>query len=470
MAQLIASGELDPLFVMESFIERAERANQLTSAVVDWRVDEARRAAKKVRTNVRRRDQLPPLAGVPFSVKEAIAVSGAPHTSGSVYRRGKVAAKDATAVQRLRMAGAIPFALTNMSEMSAQWECDNPVYGLTVNPHDPRRSPGGSSGGEGALVAAGGSAFGVGADTGGSIRIPAAMCGVFGHKPSRGTVPIDGHMPELTGNLAGYCGVGPMARHADDLYPLYALMSGRPATVGSQQGIVDGVASGLRVLLCTSLPGLGRPDPQVAAAVDRAGRALAGLGADVTELDTSSFVHPFLLWTANAKDDHPDPILASEVTDRAAWKLDLPAQLFKLAAGEPDHTAWMLSSLAAERIAGPLVNLIAPVYRAHAQRLRAALEHQLAGRSVIVMPAYPTAAFHPGRSLRFPMEFAWSGWVNVMGFPATTAPVGQARDGLPLAVQIIGAPGADRLTCEVARILDHELGGWICPGPILGER
>ena len=128
-------------------------------------------------------DELPPLLGVPFTVKESIALEGMPNTAGVVARREYRASRTATAVKRLVDAGAIPLGVTNTSELTLWIESENRLYGRTNNPYDWSRTAGGSSGGEGAAVGSGGSAFGIGGDIGGSIRIPALFCGVFGHKP-----------------------------------------------------------------------------------------------------------------------------------------------------------------------------------------------------------------------------------------------------------------------------------------------
>src|SRR6185503_363040 len=145
---------------------------------------------------------------------------------GLVARKGRLATQDAVAVARLRAAGAIPLGVTNVSELCMWMESDNRVYGRTNNPYDQARTVGGSSGGEGAIIGAGGAPFGVGSDIGGSIRIPAAFCGVVGHKPSGRLVPNTGQFPPAEGPANAYLGTGPLVRRVRDVWPLLRVMAG----------------------------------------------------------------------------------------------------------------------------------------------------------------------------------------------------------------------------------------------------
>jgi fatty acid amide hydrolase 2 len=178
--------------VMEAHLAVLERAGTQLNAVVAERFEEARAEAQAIDQRIAssamrgQTVELPPLLGVPFTVKESIALEGMPNSAGVLARRDLRAPQSAAAVKRLLEAGAIPVGVTNTSELTLWIESDNPLYGRTNNPYDFTRTAGGSSGGEGAAVGSGGSVFGVGADIGGSIRIPALFCGVFGHKPTAG--------------------------------------------------------------------------------------------------------------------------------------------------------------------------------------------------------------------------------------------------------------------------------------------
>lgn len=167
-----------------------------------------------------------PLLGVPFSVKGNISLNGMPLSIGVVAWADNKAIEDAVSVQLLRAAGAIPICLTNTPEMCWSYETYNHLYGRTLNPYDLNRTPGGSSGGEAALISAGGSPFGIGTDFGGSIRIPSLFCGIFGHKPTARVVSLDGVYPSTTDEqILSYLVLGPMARYAKDLKPLLKVLT-----------------------------------------------------------------------------------------------------------------------------------------------------------------------------------------------------------------------------------------------------
>ena len=215
MARALRAGEVSSLELVELHIARIKAVNPVLNAVVAERYELARqeaRAADEALAAAGDEEALSPLLGVPCSIKECFALEGMPQASGLVKRKDIRATSDATTVARLRQAGAIPVGVTNTSELCMWMESANRLYGRTSNPYDPTRIVGGSSGGEGAIVGAGGTPFGLGSDIGGSIRMPAFFNGVFGHKPSGGLVPGTGQYPmaenEAGGRRAGGGGWG----------------------------------------------------------------------------------------------------------------------------------------------------------------------------------------------------------------------------------------------------------------------
>lgn len=202
----------------------------LINAVVDCRFEDAISDAKKADKLVAESSPIYviknyPLLGVPFTVKESISVKGMSNVVGSIPRFGIRAKKDAAVVEKLKAAGAIPLLVSSTPEYCLSWECSNLVKGRTLNPYDPSRTSGGSSGGEGALNGAGATVFGVGSDIAGSIRVPGLFNGVFGHKPTAGIVSLDGHFPSSSDkNFNKYLTIGPICRYAKDLPTLTHLM------------------------------------------------------------------------------------------------------------------------------------------------------------------------------------------------------------------------------------------------------
>lgn len=221
--------------VVCAYIERIREVEPFLNAVIEDRFDDAINDAKRAdkviaETSIVYVIANYPLLGVPFTVKESIAVNGMSLVGGTVPRIGMKATSDAVVVQKLKAAGAIPLLVSNTPEYCISWECSNLVHGRTSNPFDGSRSSGGSSGGEGALNGAGASVFGIGSDIAGSIRIPAMFNGIFGHKPTTGIISIEGHFPSSTDkNFNKYLTIGPMCRYAKDLPTLTYIMADEKA-------------------------------------------------------------------------------------------------------------------------------------------------------------------------------------------------------------------------------------------------
>ena len=233
MAEQIRARAISPVELVDAHLARIAELNShrdpKLNAFVHVDVDRARQQARIAEAAAGSRSQgesLGPLHGVPLSVKSSVDVAGWPCECGSRLRKGYVPPEDATLVTRLRAAGAILLGNTNVPEFLMAYETDNSLYGRTNSPWDLERTPGGSSGGEAAAIAAGCSAGGVGSDGGGSIRIPAHYAGICGLKPTPGRVPSSGHYPASAGPFAQLGVVGPMARTIADVARLFAVMAG----------------------------------------------------------------------------------------------------------------------------------------------------------------------------------------------------------------------------------------------------
>ena len=226
MAEFVRSRQISAVELVEAHLARIERINPSINALVQVDVEGARAQARAADISVHRGDTLAPLHGVPVTIKSCIDVAGLRCEAGTRLRSRHVAQNDAPLVSRLRAAGAILLGTTNCPEILMAWETDNLLYGRTNNPWDLSRTPGGSSGGEAAAIAAGCSAGGVGSDGGGSIREPAHFTGICGLKPTPGRIPATGHFPGSVGPFALTGVVGPMARTVADLKLLFGAMQG----------------------------------------------------------------------------------------------------------------------------------------------------------------------------------------------------------------------------------------------------
>ncbi|WP_244100095.1 amidase [Burkholderia anthina] len=474
IAAYVRRRELSPVEVVSAHIEHAQRVDASINAIAHERFHVALEEARHAERMVMRGETLGPLHGVPCTVKEGLGFGGLPHTAGSTLRRAHRAKSDATVVARVRAAGAVVIGLTNQSEMALWPAASNLVYGRTENPWCIGRSAGGSSGGEAAIVAAGGAVFGIGTDGGGSIRIPAAYCGVFGHKPSSRTAPLTGHVPldEMFGLLPGsqdmarYFAPGPMARRAEDLMMVLRVMAGRD---GFDRNVKSRTLpepattrlKGRRVLMCDTPP-IGRRRSvcgEASAAVRRAAVALESAGAIVVPWSDPLLANAFELWAA-AVSACGGPGL--QVLIGQGRQPSLGRELGRRLIGRPRHTLAAWVTCASERWLSPRQ----AVQLRRVQELGALsrrLQKSLGDDGLLLLPPVRGVAPRHGDALLHPADIGLSALFNVMELPATVVPVGLGAHGLPLSVQVVGPYGGDHLTLSAALALEQLLGGWIGP-------
>jgi fatty acid amide hydrolase 2 len=470
LAAMIRQREVASLDVVDAHIAHVRRVNPAVNAVVCDRFDEARREARLADERLRNGGDQPlgPLHGVPCSIKEAFALTGMPNTSGLVARKGRVATEDATAVARLRAAGAIPLGVTNVSELCMWMESDNNVYGRTRNPYGRWRIAGGSSGGEGAIVGAGGAPFGLGSDIGGSIRLPAFFNGVFGHKPTGGLVPGTGQFPNATGDALRYVTTGPIARRAEDLMPLLRILAGpdgvdegcRPFDLGDP-GEVS--LRGLEVLHVAE-NGAVRVSDEMLAAQERCAEALASRGAKVRPTKIEALRRSLEIWSAMLSEAGGPSFaeLMGEGTEIRAGR-----ELAKWLVGRSPHTFPAIGLAILEK-APKLLRTQARELVEEGRRLREQLASEIGPRGVMLYPPYASTAPWHVEPLLPPFKWLYTGIVNVTELPSTQVPLGLSRGGLPLGVQVIGTHGNDHVCIGVAMQLERLFGGWVPPPLFFG--
>lgn len=465
LARQIQTGATTSRQVVDAHIARITSVNPALNAMVQDRFTQARAEADAADAAQARGDALPPLHGVPCTIKESFAVRGMPNTGGLKSRVGTIATDDAITVKRLREAGAIVLGVTNLSELCMWMESANPVYGRTGNPYDPTRIAGGSSGGEGSIVGSGGSPFGLGADVGGSIRMPAFFNGVFGHKPGSGIVPNSGQFP-INHSEAGLrmLATGPIARRAEDLDLLMRIMAGpdgedtvcQPDAYGRPDTVR---LDGLRVL---SIPNNGalRVHPELVAAQQAAGAALTEMGADVRDAQVDLLTKSFDIWSTAMGD--AEGVGAFRTLLKRPTKRELLPHLFRPHALGGSHTlpAIILGLTEDVSTAFPKRNA---QFREMRHTLRAELI-DLLGDGVLLYPPYTRPAPKHGAPLLRPFDWVYTAIFNAMGFPVTQVPLGLSREGLPLGVQVVARPGNDHVTIRVAEELErHGVAGWVPP-------
>lgn len=469
LAAAVRERELSPVELVDAHISRIEEVNPALNALVADRYERARdeaRRAEQALLRAKSSTDLPPLHGVPCTVKEFIGVADMPYTAGLVARQGRVASEDSEAVARLRRAGAIVLGVTNGPDGGMWMETHNKIYGRTNNPWDLRRTPGGSSGGEAALVACGASPFGLGSDIAGSIRIPSAFCGTFGHKPTGGMVPNTGHWGS-EGSTSRFLVSGPIGRRVEDLELVLSLIAGpdgrdphtrewdlsAPPVEDLKDVVVYPVESN----------GINLVSESMRREVRRAARALEARGAVVRSFDSSLLRLAFPIWAVGMSEANADAPSFSALLGEGR-EIPLAREMARTLVGRASMTFPALALAALDSVASKLPRrLTAGVPRP--AELRDELEDLLGRNGVILHPPYTRPAPLHVTPLLTPIDFICAGVFSVVEFPVTQVPTGFDRRGLPVGVQVAARRGNDLLTLAVARALEEDLGGWVRAEP-----
>jgi amidase len=459
--------------LLEHKIARIEALDGRFNAVVVRDFEQARDSAKAADAALARGERSP-LLGIPVTLKEPFDVAGLPSTWGFPQFRDFMPKHDALAVSRLKRAGAVIIGKTNIPIGLRDFQSYNDIYGMTKNPWDVNRSPGGSSGGCAAALAAGFGPLSVGSDIGGSIRVPAHFCGVFGHKPSLGLIPLRGYSlppaPPVPGG-GDLAVVGPMTRYAVDLERALDCMA-------APDELRDGVGyrlalppprhdkpSELRVLVIDTHP-LMPTSNAVRTTIGRVAERLAKLGVKVA---------------------HKSPLLPDLASSARLYMTLLNGarspRLSTEAFGDAEQAAAALSpddhSLQAERARGYVMShrawLAADAARARLQEQWRVLFQAF---DVVLYPPFAVPAFPHDHSepldarhldidgKPFPYldaGFIWADPATTCGLPSTAAPIDRSPEGLPIGVQIIGPYLEDRTTIAFAGLLEREFGGFVPP-------
>ncbi len=457
MAAEIRAKKISPVELAEAHLAKIERLNPTLNAFVHVDADRVRREARSAEAAVMTGEALGPLHGVPISIKSAMEVAGLRCESGTRLRAGHVAERDAPLVGRLRQAGAIVLGVTNTPELLMAWETDNLLYGRTNSPWDVERTPGGSSGGEAAAMAAGMSAGGVGSDGGGSIRVPAHFSGICGLKPTPGRIPSTGHFPASGGPFAVIGVVGPMARTVADLKALFEVMQG-PDDGDTFSAPVplrwpsDFEARKLRIGYFED-DGRTPVTAETRAAVRNAAEALRGAGFQVEPFRPEGLEEARVLWKkffVTAGGMLIGPMFHGRERDLSP----MLKQYLEWSATEPRLTGESLLKAWIER-----------------DLLRARFLEQMRTYPILLCPAAAIPAFRhgerswkiEGQTVEYLDAWSYTEWFNLLGNPGVVVPVSHSAEGLPIGVQIVGRPWEEEQVLTVAAALEKECNAWRVP-------
>ena len=449
MAEAIRSRRLSPVELIDAHLKQIEKHNPELNAFVIVLADRARAMAKEAEGRQSKGQFAGPLDGVPVTIKDSFDMEGLPTTCGSRFFEDSRARENATAVKRLRAAGAIPLGKTNCPEFLYNYETDNYIAGRTNNPWDLERTPGGSSGGESAAIAAFCSPGGMGSDGGGSIRIPAHFTGIAGLKPTPGRVSAAGHVPEINhpGGLLGVA--GPLARTVADVKKLFEVVAGYDsqdpfsAPVPLRKRVVKGIKIGLMEGFY-DVP----VQPAIRGAVHAAARKLEDLGFIVEPFRPNGIERaPNLWWFFFGE------LPSRSIRDLIAGREDLAhwtgTEFMRKALEAPEPTAGMVVKNLAVR-----------------DKMRCALLRQMEEFPVILLPPCGTTAFHH-RERRYQTGAKEIGqfeammpatWLNLFGLPGLVLPFGMDERGLPAGVQLAGAPFEEEVLLEIGVMLEEARG------------
>ncbi|KAM4612217.1 fatty-acid amide hydrolase 2-B [Polymixia lowei] len=473
LAQKIRRRELSSVEVVQAYIDRIQEVNPLLNAVVKDRFAAALQEAAQVDKLIEEEtggeevleDRLP-LLGVPLSVKEAVALQGMPQTTGLLSRRGVLSTVDAPPVALLKRAGAIPLGVTNTSELCMWLESHNHLCGITNNPYDLERIPGGSSGGEGSILGGAGAVIGIGTDIGGSIRLPCFFNGVFGHKTTPGVVSNENQYPPTSGRQDDYLSTGPMCRYAEDLVPMLKIMAGPNAHMLSLSTRVD-----LKKVRFFTVPHDGgspltSPINKQLIQIQRkvVERLEADLGVQVQEVAFPGLRYSFQIWDTYMglpdKEGKPPQQFAELMGEpgRPVWPL---WELVKWMMGKSEHT---MAAIGLALVEMAHVSKPSPFVLQQKEKLQKEVEELLGTDGVLLYPTHPNLLPKHHHPLFRPFDFAYTGIMNILGLPATQCPLGLSEEGFPMGLQVVAGKLQDRLPLAVALYLEKTFGGWRDPG------
>ena len=464
MIQAMDAKRISALEFLDASIAQSHLLKDKLNAVVAEDAEPARAAARLIddrRAKGETSETIGLLAGLPMTIKDTFDVDGLPASSGLKSYLGR-AAGDAGAVGRARTEGAVIWGKTNVPVLAGDWQSYNKLYGTTNNPWDLERTPGGSSGGAAAALAAGITPLEIGADLSGSLRIPASFCGVCAHKPTYGIVSQRGLVPPRAGDI-DMAVVGPMARSVRDLRLLLSVIAQAPVPAKAQPAILPG----LKMALWLDEPSFVL-DAEVKTVVESFAADLAAIGAEVHPVSTP--VAAEALMSAYALRLFSFMGAANPAARRGYEWLRGPAKWARRSGAGPlswaqgvlgytaRHAEWLEADEAVAEIARTM-------------------RHFFERYDVLIAPIAPVVAFthdhgplirrklacSDGRKFSYLHLMDWIALATACGLPATAIPVGIGQQGLPVGVQIIGPRGGDSKTLAVAQAIEEHLGGFRGP-------
>ena len=447
--ELVRTRQLSIAELAEAHIRQIERLDPQLNAFADFDTERVRVQARQLDESHEPRGAL---YGLPVTVKSSIATAGYKCEIGSLLHEGEIPSEDAVVVARLRAAGALILGTTNCPEFLMAYETANLLHGRVKNPWDLQRSPGGSSGGESAAIAAGMSAAGLGSDSGGSVRVPAHFTGICSLKPTPGRIPGRGHLPPCVGPFAILGAIGPMARTMGDVALMFRALSGQDPLdpVSPPVALRTPSEAELRAHAIGYFEddGLTPVTPAMRAAVNAAAEALRGAGFRVEPFRPSTLEPLRKLW--------------------GTFFVQCGAMFYEpeVRRGRDRISPIFKEFLSIAEAAGPLTATELLNAWAELDLLRAKTLAEMREFPVLLCPAAAIPAFRhdertwtiDGKQVNYLDAVRYTQWFNALACPAAVVPVGQSPEGLPCGVQIAARPFEDEVVLGVAAAVDAAFG------------
>lgn len=471
VAEKIRKRELTSERVVRAFIERAKLVQKHLNAIIDERFDDAIKDAREVdkfleTTSLSEKElvEQKPLLGLPFTTKDSIQVKGMIWSSGCLRRKDIRSSEDAPVVASYRRAGAIPIALTNVPELLLWFATSNKLYGTTNNPFDFSRTPGGSSGGEAALMSSAGSPLSICSDVGGSIRMPAFHCGLFGHKPTHKVVDWRGTFPAVKDGLEEIFSFGPIARYVDELTLSMKVLAGERFSILRMDEPVD--LGKLRIFYLDECDNnlATRVEPYISQAIRDAAKHFADkFGCKVEKAKFKYLKHAPLWYILLFSQNQEVSSLITEDTH----KINPFLELCKSLVGQSEYSPSALTVAAAQETTNTTFNRKSypGAYEKAQATLNLAREEfktLLGDDGVFFVATLPRTAPNHYASLFEFTNICYPIMMNYLNAPTTQVPLG-THAGLPIGMQVAASSNNDRLTLAVAKELEKTYGGWIKP-------
>lgn len=451
LARVIQAKELSSEELVNAYVKRIEEVNPKLNAIVQLKAEEALQQAKETDNLLAKGEIIGPLHGVPVTIKDSLDTAGVITTWGTPGRKNHIPTEDATVVRRMKRAGAILLGKTNTPEFTLAYETDNPIYGRTNNPYNLNQTPGGSSGGEAAIISACGSPAGIGSDTGGSIRVPSHFCGLAGIKPTSGRVPRTGHAIPYGYLIDSLTQLGPIARYVEDLALVLSIIAGEdgidpfivPMPLNNYEDInLDGMNAAI-----IKNNEIVAPDEETIKVLNSTAQILSEAGVNMNEIHPSGIEESFniymgLLFGWDGGD------LVRLLLDRAGTAID------------ESSLGLLLSDTRMSSM--ELLHLIEQ-WDNYRQNILTSLNKF----DLILAPVNAYHTMSHGTSFENILGFSYTMIFNLTGSPAGVVRAGTASNGLPIGVQIAARHWKEELVLAALHHIEQTIGGWQAPS--IGE-